>query len=236
MLFRSSATIAVLQNFASQAGPDGVTSVLGLTGAIPILLGDNIGTTITALLASIGQSKNAKRTALAHSVFNITGSIVFLCIIPWFATFVECVSPKGAEVKVISRQIANAHTTFNVVCTLIWLPFIWVLVKIVTFLVRGEDAKPATEGKSKYLDHKILNQPVFALKMVTQEMEDITISIKALLADIRKVLKENDAKRLAEIGETCENLSKRNEETLLYLASLFAGGSLTEEQIGRAHV
>ena len=67
----SSATIAVLQNFASQAGPDGVSSVIGLAGAIPILLGDNIGTTITALLASIGQSKNAKRTAVAHSVFNI---------------------------------------------------------------------------------------------------------------------------------------------------------------------
>nr|WP_242622763.1 Na/Pi symporter [Lachnoclostridium sp. Marseille-P6806] len=60
----SSATIAVLQSFASQAGPDGVTSVIGLTGAIPILLGDNIGTTITALLASIGQSRDAKRTAI----------------------------------------------------------------------------------------------------------------------------------------------------------------------------
>ena len=59
----SSATIAVLQNMASQAGSDGVSSVIGLSGAIPILLGDNIGTTITALLASIGQSKNAKRTA-----------------------------------------------------------------------------------------------------------------------------------------------------------------------------
>ena len=68
----SSATIAVLQNFASQAGPDGVSSVIGLTGAIPILLGDNIGTTITALLASIGQSKNAKRTAIAHIIFNIS--------------------------------------------------------------------------------------------------------------------------------------------------------------------
>ncbi len=74
----SSATIAVLQNFASQAGPDGVSSVIGLTGAIPILLGDNIGTTITALLASIGQSKNAKRTAIAHSIFNISGSCVFI--------------------------------------------------------------------------------------------------------------------------------------------------------------
>ena len=62
----SSATIAVLQNFAAQAGPDGVTSILGLAGAIPILLGNNLGTTITAILASIGQSKDAKRTAAAH--------------------------------------------------------------------------------------------------------------------------------------------------------------------------
>ena len=99
----SSATIAVLQNFASQAGPDGVTSVLGLAGAIPILLGDNIGTTITALLASVGQSKNAKRTALAHSVFNITGSLVFIWIVPWYAKFVQWISPKGPEIEVISR-------------------------------------------------------------------------------------------------------------------------------------
>ena len=62
----SSATIAILQNFAAQAAADGVSSVIGLVGAIPILLGDNIGTTITAMLASIGQSKDAKRTALAH--------------------------------------------------------------------------------------------------------------------------------------------------------------------------
>lgn len=128
----SSATIAVLQNFASQPGPDGVTSVIGLAGAIPILFGDNIGTTITALLASIGQSKNAKRTALAHSIFNITGSIVFLFLIQVLAKFVQFISPKGPEVEVISRQIANAHTTFNVVCTLVWLPLIPLMVKIVT--------------------------------------------------------------------------------------------------------
>ena len=109
----SSATIAVLQNFASQAGPDDMTSVIGLAGAIPILLGDNIGTTIIALLASIGQSKNAKRTAIAHSIFNISGSFVFVWLIPWFAKFVQYISPKGNEVEVISRQIANAHTTFN---------------------------------------------------------------------------------------------------------------------------
>lgn len=137
----SSATIAVLQNLASQAGPDGVSSVIGLAGAIPILLGDNIGTTITALLASIGQSTNAKRTAVAHSVFNIAGSFVFLWITPWFVRFVEYISPKGAEIDVISRQIANAHTSFNMANTILWLPFIWLMVKIVTWLVPGEEKK-----------------------------------------------------------------------------------------------
>lgn len=106
----SSATIAVLQGFASQAGADGIHSVIGLAGAIPILLGDNIGTTITALLASIGQSRDAKRTAIAHSTFNITGSLVFLFLIRPFAAFIQFVSPKGPELQVISRQIANAHT------------------------------------------------------------------------------------------------------------------------------
>ena len=101
----SSATIAVLQNFASQAGPDDMTSVIGLAGAIPILLGDNIGTTITALLASIGQSKNAKRTAIAHSIFNISGSFVFVWLIPWFAKFVQYISPKGNEVEVIHVKL-----------------------------------------------------------------------------------------------------------------------------------
>mgnify|MGYP000775787062 FL=1 len=126
----SSATIAVLQSFASQAGPDGA-SVIGLVGAIPILLGDNIGTTITAILASIGQSKDAKRCAIAHSVFNITGSFIFIWIIKPFAKFVEMISPKGNELDVISRQIANAHMSFNIINTLIWLPLLPVMVKIV---------------------------------------------------------------------------------------------------------
>ena len=77
----SSATIAVLQNLASTAGPDGVSSIIGLTGALPILFGDNIGTTITAVLASIGASVAAKRTAAAHVVFNITGTFIFI----WFS-------------------------------------------------------------------------------------------------------------------------------------------------------
>lgn len=227
----SSATIAVLQNFASQAGPDGVASVLGLTGAIPILLGDNIGTTITALLASIGQSKNAKRTAIAHSVFNITGSLVFIWIIPWFAKFIEWISPKGAELDVISRQIANAHTTFNIVCTLIWLPLIGVLVKIVNFIVRGEDKmQETTEVASKFLDYKIIGQPVFAIKMITQELNDICGSIKCMLPGLQEAIMANSISKLNAVKEKCEHVNHQNEEMMQYMSAMFAAGSLTEEQ------
>ena len=118
----SSATIAVLQNFASQPGPDRASSMLGLAGAIPILLGDNIGTTITALLASIGQPKDAKRTAAAHCVFNISGCLLFIWFVRPYAALIQYISPKGPEIEVISRQIANAHTFFNVTMTVIWTP------------------------------------------------------------------------------------------------------------------
>lgn len=226
----SSATIAVLQNFASQAGPGGTASIIGLTGAIPILLGDNIGTTITALLASVGQNKNARRTAVAHSVFNITGSLVFIWIIPWFAKFVEMVSPKGPELEIISRQIANAHTTFNIVCTIAWLPFIWVLVKIVTAIVPGEDVVKTEDRASRYLDYKVIGQPIAALKLVTREVDDLTDEVKNLLVGIQGELKQSTVAELGNLREKSRLVSSRAEETLHYTAALFASGGMTEFQ------
>ena len=79
----SSATIALLQNFAARPGLDG-SSLLGLAGALPVLLGDNIGTTITAVLASLSASRNAKRVAAAHAVFNLTGAAVFCAGLPLY--------------------------------------------------------------------------------------------------------------------------------------------------------
>ena len=131
----SSATIALLQNVARQAGPDGIHSVLGLAGAVPVLLGDNIGTTVTALLACIGQGRDAARAALAHSCFNLSGSLLAAVLLPWFVRLVELISPKGPELEVISRQIANAHTAFNVCCALLWLPFLPWMVRLVCALV-----------------------------------------------------------------------------------------------------
>lgn len=136
----SSATIAVLQRAAQQAGPDGIHSVLGLAGALPILLGDNIGTTITAILAALGQPQDAKRTAAAHCCFNLSGSVVCLLALPWMTKLVEAVSPKGSELEIIARQIANAHTLFNGACTLVWLPLTPVMVKLVCKLVPEQES------------------------------------------------------------------------------------------------
>ena len=227
----SSATIAVLQNFTSQAGPDGVSSVIGLTGAIPILLGDNIGTTITALLASIGQSKNAKRTAIAHSIFNISGSCVFIFLIPWFAKFVQFISPKGNEVDVISRQIANAHTTFNIVCTLVWLPLIPLMVKIVTTIIRGDDKVQKTAFEPKYLDMKVVEQPAAAMVLVSKELNRLSELAETLLTGLKASLTaDKTSETYLHFKENLEIVQHLQENVSDYITRLFSSGNLTEQQ------
>lgn len=232
----SSATIAVLQNFASQAGPDGVTSVMGLAGAIPILLGDNIGTTITALLASIGQSKNAKRTALAHSVFNITGSILFMFFLPVLTRFVQFISPKGNEVDVISRQIANAHTTFNVVCTLIWLPLIPVMVKIVMTIIPGGDKK-AYDGPVSVLEEGVIAQPAAALYLVSEElghMAEIGSNLLTSLKESFSVDKATSDKAKEQYKKYRRQAARMESDLSTYVTKMLSSGNLTQQQSGQA--
>lgn len=226
----SSATIAVLQSFASQPAADGVSSVIGLAGAIPILLGDNIGTTITALLASIGQSKDAKRTAVAHSVFNITGSFLFIWFIPLFARFVQWISPKGNEVDVISRQIANAHLSFNFINTLIWLPLLPLMVKIVTFIVKGDDKKEREGGVPQYLDEHVLGQPVAAMQLVSQEIAASFQDLLKLIGKVKTCFVKDNAEILKEVDQESRGLIGVNDKIANYMSALFASGGLTEEQ------
>ncbi len=135
----SSATIAVLQQAAARPGPDG-GCLLGLAGAIPVLLGDNIGTTVTAVLASVGQSRDAKRLAAAHTLFNLSGAAVCWLLLPQFTALVRLVSPHGPESAVLARQIANAHTLFNLGCTVLWLPLTPCMVRIVCILLPEKHA------------------------------------------------------------------------------------------------
>lgn len=226
----SSATIAVLQSFASQAGPDGA-SVIGLVGAIPILLGDNIGTTITAILASIGQSKDAKRCAIAHSVFNITGSFIFIWIIKPFAKFVEMISPKGNELDVISRQIANAHMSFNIINTLIWLPLLPVMVKIVMFIVRDDKEVSIEDYKEKsFLDKNVISQSIAAMYLVSQEIRRAGRLVSEMIGNMKATVMNNDSKALAELEKNAKLVTEIDENTVSYISGMFSNGSLTEEQ------
>ncbi len=226
----SSATIAVLQNFAAQAGPDGVTSILGLTGAIPILLGDNIGTTITALLASIGQNKDAKRTAVAHCIFNVSGCLLFIWFIKPFAALIQYISPKGPEIEVISRQIANSHTVFNITMTLIWVCLINVMVKIVMTLIPDGKAVAVDPAKPLYLDEKMTNQPTAALQLVAKEILHISDIVKGAVSNTIELVKTEDISQLEGLLEKGKNIKALTEKTTEYLALLFSSGTMTEQQ------
>ena len=226
----SSATIAVLQNFAAQAGPDGVSSIIGLAGAIPILLGDNIGTTITALLACIGQSRDAKRTALAHCTFNITGAFLFIWFVKPYAHFIQAISTKGPEVEVIARQIANAHTIFNITMTLIWLPLIWLLVKIVVKILPYKEKNSKQKEVPNFLDPRLISQPAVAMEMVASEILRCSGMVEQMIHRLNHAIERQDLRRVDSILRQAVVVRKLYDNIVSYLSSLFSSGSMTEEQ------
>ena len=118
----SSASVGILQALAG-------SGVIGLSQAVYVLFGQNIGTCITAVLAAIGQASNAKRTTIIHMIFNIIGTTIFtiVCILTPFAAFVESLTPDN-----VAAQIANMHTIFNITTTILLLPFGTYLAKIAT--------------------------------------------------------------------------------------------------------
>jgi phosphate:Na+ symporter len=123
----SSATIGLTIAMASQG-------LLSLDAAVPILLGDNIGTTITAVIASLGSNRSAKQAAAAHVMFNVIGVVIFMTILPIFKTVISMTSSD------IARQLANAHTLFNVTNTCLFLPFTSAFVKLIQFVVPGKSS------------------------------------------------------------------------------------------------
>ena len=230
----SSATIAVLQNFAAQPGADGVTSIIGLAGAIPILFGDNIGTTITALLASIGQPKDAKRTALAHCIFNISGCFLFIWFVKPLAAFIQYISPKGPEIEVISRQIANTHTFFNLVMTLIWVPLVGVMVKIVMCLIPDGEVKEVNAVQPKFLDNKLISQPTVALQLAVRELMNCGEQVGVTLKKAAEKIDSGDGASVEEFVKSREVTAELTGKITDYLAEMAAAGVMTEQQAARA--
>ena len=168
MLQSSSASIGILISLLS-------VGVIDYWAAVPILLGDNIGTTITAMLSSIGANKTAKRAAAAHFMFNVVGTsfvVALFYIIPNFADVIHSVvvSVTGLFGKIPSQErlIANTHTLFNVLNTLVWIPFVGLMANIVTRVIPGED-KTIKRGLY-YLDERMIETPGVIMEQVNNEV------------------------------------------------------------------
>lgn len=229
ILQSSSASIAVLQNLASTAGPDGISSIIGLVGSIPILFGTNIGSTTTALLASIGGTVNAKRTALSHTIFNVVGTLIFIWFTPYIAQFVAMVSPGGDELDVISRQIANAHLFFNIATTLAFLPLINLLAKAVTKLVPGIDGD-RDPMEAMYLDYNVLEQPFAAIHLATKEIERTAEITAKMIVDTKTAFLGNDIEAANRVIETDMIVNNLRDMIIKYLSSIFSVETVTEHQ------
>ncbi len=203
----SSASTGVVIAMASQG-------LISLDAALPILLGTNIGTCITSVLASIGTGTNAKRAATAHVLFNVIGSLIFMLILPLFETAVLAVSPEGD----VARQIANAHTMFNIAVTVICLPFINLFVKVVCKIIPGQD-QDVVKG-AIYLDWTTINTPDFALDLAKKEVirmselagENLTLAAEGFL--------EKDDKKLSKMKSQEEIVDELEEEISSYLSKV----------------
>ncbi|MFD3158195.1 Na/Pi cotransporter family protein [Haloimpatiens sp. FM7330] len=154
----SSASMGILLALASEG-------LIPLSSALPILYGENIGTCTTALLSSIGASKNGKRAAIIHLSFNIIGTLLFALIlnIP-IRHLVVSLNPTD-----VTRQIANAHTFFNIANVIIQFPFAMLLVKIATTIIPKTDDENIDDQSSKYLDNRILETPSIAVVNTVRE-------------------------------------------------------------------
>jgi len=164
--------------------------LLSLEGGIPLLLGANIGTCFTAFLASLGATREAKRVALAHVIFNTAGAILFLFWIPYFADLVRWISPVSSAEGIqklaaeTPRQIANAHTLFNVSVALFFLPFTSFLATLVLKLLPKKESESAMEVVTWHLDEKVLSTPSIAIDLTQAEVGRMAKILRRMLRAI----------------------------------------------------
>ena len=206
----SSATISILQNVYQE-------NLITLKAALPVLFGDNIGTTITAIIAVIGANTSAKRLALSHTMFNVIGTAIFLILLSPFSIFVE----KMAQILHLNPKvtIAFAHGSFNVMTTILLFPFIGVLEYIVVKVIKEKD-EDRVEHKPKYLDSALISAPSIALGQVKQEMLSmISITLKSLERSV-KFFHDHDEKDAERVEKSEDAINNIDQEITKYLTTL----------------
>ena len=175
-LIQSSAATAGIVIVLAQQG------ILNLEAGIPLVLGANIGTCITAGLASIGTSREAKRVALAHVIFKMAGVLLFVFWVPTFANLIRMLAEKSGSGT--ARQIANAHTIFNVALALIFLPFTQYFSRLVLKILPLEETPKDVIMTTKYLDEESISTPAVALDLARAEVARMAKLVWRMLASI----------------------------------------------------
>ena len=213
----SSASVGILQALAN-------SGVVNLSSAAFVLFGQNIGTCVTALLASVGASRNAKRTTVVHISFNVFGTIVFtiLCLTTPIIMMVEGWSPGD-----VSKQIANLHTTFNIVTTCLLLPVGTVLPKVAKFILKDKDEADASIKTQYLVDMKLvsaekLGGTIILVESIKKELNRMIGMTKENVLGAFDVFAGRDSAKLAEIEEREEYVDFLNKEISKYVTNAAA--------------
>ena len=229
----SSAFIGIMVVLASQG-------FLSLESAIPLVLGSNIGTAVTAVLASLNASTDAKKVAVAHTLFKFIGVLLIIWWLPKFGEFIEWISPKSSAVNsieitqdVLPRQIANAHTLFNVALTVIILPFTGFFGKLIDKMIRPKKKAETVESRLKYLNSSYFATPVLALNMAKQEIMEMSNTVVDMLNKIVPAFLEKDDTLIKQIEKDEEKVDFVVENIKNYLISI-TRNDVNKERVNEA--
>lgn len=225
----SSATIGITLALAT-------SGLISFEGSVALILGENIGTTVTANLAAIGTNVAARRTALSHFLFNFLGVTYMLVLLPYFVEFVNAITPGDADLVVttqqqahefglavgdkpyIARHIANTHTLFNIINTLVFLPIIGVLANLATRLVPGKDSQ--LDFQLKYIDSRVLNTPPLALSQARSETNRMALLALECVDETLQFLDKADLRMLESLRKKEDLLDLLQREIIDFLVAI----------------
>ncbi len=217
----SSATTGVIIVLAMQG-------LITLPAGIALSFGANIGTCVTALLASIGKPREALRVSIVHVLFNVMGVLIFLPFIGPFAKFVVAISPSPAEgltglqaaASVLPRQVANAHTCFNLTCALLFLPFVSQMARLVFRLVPDKPLPEIKEIQPKYLNEMLFHTPSLALDAARHEIKRMGKRVDLMNAAMMPAVLSGNNEALMAVREMDEEVDVLYKHIVNYLASV----------------
>ena len=227
----SSATMGVVIALALQG-------LVSLEGGIALALGANIGTCVTAALASIGKPREAVRVAVAHVTFKVAGVLIIVWFIPVFADFVRHISPTAAAdltgmdrlAAETPRQIANAHTLFNVGIAFLFLPVVSLFARLCEWVVPDAPMEPETLlVRPRYLDEDLLSTPSLALDRVRLEVLHMGEHVIEMLKEVLPALNTRDREALQTVCNMDDRVDVLHAQIVEYLGKI-SKGKLTEEQ------